>query len=239
MTTFKEPLENRFEAKLRDMARRLATTEQQLANLTSGPIAVTSTTHPASPYSGMLIYETDTGLTAMWTGTTWEYPPQLIYKTVLAATTASIPVTIPAAGFSTLRVVWSASCNDATSASYLTLQLNGDTGTNYLYEYNQINTATPGGGNSGGVTDRIRVGTMPASAATSGYFGSGEFVIAAASGSTYKAVNGRSTSVTSTTAGFSGTYGGLWLNTAAITSLTLLSPSGSLLAGTSISVYGG
>lgn len=226
---------------LRDLLSNLKRRVEDLeANRTLGsrPFVCTSTTHPSAPATGQPIRETDTGLDALWNGSAWEYPPQLISQQTLINPAASIAVLIPAVGFSTLRVVWSGLSNDTGSATYLGVRFNGDTGNNYLWQYHQINTTTTGGANSGGVTDRIRVATMPAASATANYVGAGEFVISNASGSTYKATSGRSTAITSTTTGFSGTYGGMWLSTAAITSLTLLPLGGSLLAGTSVSVYG-
>jgi len=35
------------------------------------PGVCTSATRPASPYQGMMVYETDTGRTLLWTGSTW------------------------------------------------------------------------------------------------------------------------------------------------------------------------
>lgn len=71
MTTYSDSLERRLEAKIKDMARRLAAAEQQLANLTFGAIPVTSGTHPANPAVGVEILETDTGNTLIWNGSAW------------------------------------------------------------------------------------------------------------------------------------------------------------------------
>lgn len=40
-------------------------------NGSTRPGIVTSSTRPASPYSGQMIYETDTLLTLVWNGTSW------------------------------------------------------------------------------------------------------------------------------------------------------------------------
>ena len=37
-----------------------------------GASVVTSTTRPSSPYTGQIIYETDTALTLVWDGDSWE-----------------------------------------------------------------------------------------------------------------------------------------------------------------------
>ena len=79
---------------------------------------------------------------------------------------------------------------------------------------------------------------MAAATATAGYLGSGEFTIPNASGSTYKVATGHSTSANANNNGYSGTYGGLWQNTAAVTSVTLLPLAGQLVAGSSAYLYG-
>lgn len=46
-----------------------------ISNLSSGfrPGVCTSSTRPAEPYEGMMIYETDTDMLAIWNGTAWRY----------------------------------------------------------------------------------------------------------------------------------------------------------------------
>jgi len=46
-------------------------TQQIGASSLIKPGVCTSTTKPASPYEGQVIYETDTGLTSVWNGTAW------------------------------------------------------------------------------------------------------------------------------------------------------------------------
>jgi hypothetical protein len=49
-----------------------------ISNLATGlrPGVVTSTTRPTSPYTGMIIYETDTGYLRVWDGSAWDYLSQ-------------------------------------------------------------------------------------------------------------------------------------------------------------------
>jgi hypothetical protein len=42
----------------------------------------------------------------------------------------------------------------------------------------------------------------------------------------------------SNTAGYTGTAGGLWASTAAVTSVTLIPNTGNLVAGSSLAIYG-
>jgi hypothetical protein len=96
VTQYPPALEQKYGSDMSRLLQRVATLENQVAHLTSGTVAVTSTTHPASPWGGMEIFETDTGLSAQWTGTAWRYPPQQIGEQVLGASQASITLPIPA-----------------------------------------------------------------------------------------------------------------------------------------------
>lgn len=200
----------------------------------------TSTTHPA-PSLGRQILETDTGLVAYWNGTAWIYPPQRIGQKLLTASAPSIVLPVPAGpAFSTLRVAWSARSDySGGSATYMYLQLNGDTNTtHYDWQINQASGSTSSPGASPSAVGQIEVGTMPAATATSGYVGGGKLTIANASGTTFKAVAAHSTSMETTTSGFSGSYGGDWLQSVPITSITLSPQFGNFVAGSAAYLYG-
>lgn len=166
--------------------------------------------------------------------------PQLLGSSTLTGTTASITINVPSSGgYNTLRMTWSARSDTASGATYMCVRLNGDGGNNYLWQINQANNASlAGSGNSGALVGQVQIGTMAAATATAGYFGSGEFTIPGASGSTYKALSGYSTSMNATNNGYAGSYGGLWLNTTAITSVTLLPLAGNMVTGSTASLYG-
>jgi hypothetical protein len=239
MTNYPAPFEQKWASDQAVLMQRVATLERQIAQLTSGPVAVTSSTHPASPVPGQQVLETDTGLTAQWSGTTWVYPPQRLDQKMLAGTAASITLHVPTApAFSALRVTWSARGDNATPATFMCVQLNGDTAARYVWQLNQANVAAVAGGNSAGAVTQIEVGTMAAATASAGYVGSGEFVIPNASGATFKGVSGHSTSENAAANGYSGSYGGLWAATAAITSITLFPLNGNLVAGSAAYLYG-
>lgn len=219
------------------LARRVDRLQSALA---LGPVlpAYTSTTLPANPPTGLEVLVTDLGLRAYWNGTKWVYPPQLIGHSVLTAV-GSITIPIPTApAFSTLRVAWTGRGDTASGATYMCVQLNGDTSSSYLWQINQANNASVTGADAGATVDRIEIGTMPAATATAGYFGSGEFVIPNASGSSFKAMTSHSTSMNATNNGYSGSYGGQWLKNAAVNSVTLLPLTGNLAAGSSASIDG-
>jgi len=201
----------------------------------------TSTTHPANPTTGLQILETDTGLRAYWSGSAWIYPPQRIGQKLLTASAPSITLAVPTGpAFSTLRVAWSARSDySGGSATYMYLQLNGDTTTtHYDWQINQGSGSVTSPGASPSAVGQIEVGTMAAATATSGYVGGGEITIANASGTTFKAVSAHSTSMESVSSGFSGTYGGDWLQSVPISSITLSPQFGNFVAGTAAYLYG-
>lgn len=239
MTGYPPPLNQKYGADMASLLNRVGMLERQIAQLTSGPLAVTSTTHPASPKTGQQILETDTGLTAQWNGSAWVYGSQQLGQKLLTSTQASITFTVPTGpAFSALRVSWNARSDNASPATYMCVRFNGDTGTDYLWQINQANNATPGAGNSGAATNLIEVGTMAAASAVSGYVGGGEFVVSNASGTTFKAVTAHSTSMNALNNGYSGTYGGVWLASTQITSITLFPLNGNLTAGSAAYLYG-
>lgn len=226
-----------------NLATKLAALQGALA---LGPVikSYLSTSLPANAPTGLEIYISDLGVRAWWNGSTWVYPPQRLDRKVLTATTASITLNVPAGGlFTNLRVRWTGRSTTAGTADYMCARLNGDAGaTSYVWQINQSNVATDTSAGSGGATDRIRVGTLNGSAGTSGYIGSGEFVIPDAAGSNFKAPAGYSNSANSPTNAYSGTYGGLWLAVPSVpvTSITLFpnAVSASLTAGSTATLYG-
>lgn len=164
---------------------------------------------------------------------------QRLDSKVLTATTPSIVLTVPSgAAYSTLRVAWTGRGDTSAAATYMCVRINGDATSSYLWQINQSNGATDSSANSGATDNQVKIGTVPGATATAGYFGAGEFTIPNAAGSTFKVASGHSASFNATNSGYSGTYGGLWLNAAAITSITLLPLFNNLVAGSSATLYG-
>lgn len=240
MTNYPTPWEQKWAADQAALMQRVATLERQIAQLTSGPVAVLSTAHPASPVTGQQVLETDTGLTAQWNGTAWVYPPQRLDQKLLTGTAGSITLHVPTGpAFSTLRVAWTARGDNASPATFMCVQFNGDTtATHYLWQNNQAHDATAGPGNGGAATNLIQVGTMAAASAVSGYVGGGAFTVSNASGSTFKAVTAHSTSMNAVNDSYSGTYGGNWLASTPITSILLFPLNGNLVTGSAAYLYG-
>lgn len=163
--------------------------------------------------------------------------PQLYSNTYISATTASVTLTVPS-GYNNLEVVWRARCSDANAGEQLYLRLNGDSGSNYLWEVTQGNNATAAATTSGAATTFIQIGTVCAASATANYFSSGRFTVAGASDTAnYKTACGTGAAFAATNNMWSGVYSGQWNSTAAVTSITLQGATGSFVAGSRFSLY--
>lgn len=164
--------------------------------------------------------------------------PQLFQEVSLSSTTANVTINIPV-GFSRVQVYWRARMSDANAAEQLYLRLNGDSGSNYLWEVCQSQNTTVAATTSGAATTFIQIGTVTAASATALYFASGEFTVDGIADTTnYKTANGTGTAYTSTTNMYTGTYGGQWNSAALVTSFTLSGSTGQFLAGSVITAYG-
>lgn len=138
-----------------------------------------------------------------------------------------------------LTVKWRARASDAVTVELLDLQLNGDTASHYLWENVQGINGTSTSQTSNGTATSAWAGTICGSSATANYFSSGQFEIGGASDTTnFKTYSGTGTAFVTTTNMYAGTYGGQWLSSAAVTSLTLFGASGSLVSGSTASLYG-
>jgi hypothetical protein len=163
--------------------------------------------------------------------------PQLLGSTILTGNAGSITIAIPA-GFNHLRGVFTARQDSGSGGAFAFVQLNGDSAANYTWETLYGNVATVTATNSGGAVGGIRVGVIPGSGDTANYFGAGDFMIGNISSSVFKPMTSNFFCPTSPTNAYSGSVGGLWLSTAAVTSVTLYPFTGNLVAGSSVSIYG-
>lgn len=159
--------------------------------------------------------------------------------TVLTASEPNITLAVPV-GFNRFRLVWRARADAATTAEQLFLRFNGDGGNDYLWEVSQSNNGSVAGTSSGGTTSSIQIGTIPCASATAGYFASGEGVADGVSTTStgFTTYCGSGAAFESSTNSWSGTFGGQWNQSGAVTSVTIYAASGDLVAGSSLSVYG-
>lgn len=236
MTTYSDPLEARFEAKIKDLARRLAAAEQQIANAAMGAFAVTSTTHPTAPTAGMRIYETDTGLEAYWSGTTWVYPPQLIKQVVLTLSQPSITIPVPA-GPNNLHGIYTARKDTGGGGAFCWMRFNNDSSAHYQWD-NQIGNNAPGTSGASLLT-YLQMGLCAGASDTAGYFGVGSFSIGnSSSAAVAKSIHSTASLICNGTTYYLSEFGGVWNQAAALTSITLLPDSGNLVANSTFALYG-
>jgi len=128
----------------------------------------------------------------------------------------------------------------AFSSEQLYIRLNGDAGNNYSYYYFTGNGSGTGGGSNANVNVYL-VNEFPAANETANVFSTSIIDIldsnSTAKNSTFRSLSGYDNNGN---ANYNGTVwfgGGVWANTAAITSLTVLS-NGAFATGSSIALYG-
>lgn len=164
--------------------------------------------------------------------------PQLLGTSILTGNQTSIPITIPA-GFNHIQGIFTARQDFGAGGSWCTLRINGDSGNTYTWQVTYSSMTTLAAANSAGLTSSMRVGVLPGSGDSANFFGTGSFVMGNISSTTIgKTMSSQFQGPVSGSNGFSGTAGGLWASTAAVTSVTLLPTSGNLVAGSSLSIYG-
>jgi hypothetical protein len=141
---------------------------------------------------------------------------QTVSSAVTSVTFSSIPQT-----YTDLIVLLSGRTDFAQVYGGGTLRFNGDTGSNYSWRriYGQ-NTSTGSSGNSGtGIVDW----DMNGSPTTANTFGSTQIYIPNYTGSNYKSCSLDYAVENNSADGINGMVAGLWSNTSAITSISILS----------------
>ena len=164
----------------------------------------------------------------------------LLERTELNASAASVTfANIPQTGYTDLKVVLSTRTTDTTAndSTAIALQFNGDTASNY----SRRTLYGDGGavGSTSATTTSMRIGFTTTNGDTANTFGSAEFYVPNYTGSAQKSVS--ADAVTEANVAqyiYAALNAGLWTGTAAITSITVLTPSFSFLAGSTFSLYG-
>ena len=146
---------------------------------------------------------------------------------------SSIPAT-----YTDLLVKWSARVTDtATDSVQVTLQFNGDTGSNYTRRslYGDGGAA----GSSSATTTSMRFGWTSTNGNTANTFGQGEFYIPNYTSSSQKSVSADGVAESNAAQFiYAGLHAGLWTGTSAINSITLLVPSWSFVQYSTATLYG-
>lgn len=158
----------------------------------------------------------------------------LLFDTTLTSAQATIDTGTLSGAYTDLQIFAYVRSDTAATATFTTLQINGDTGANYDY-FEQL-SADQGFGATAMHVGRQEGNTAPAST-----FSTLVLHIPAYTNTTgHKNVIGVSTIKLANTSGNIGSsaLGGWWRSTAAVTSLKFGLVAGNFLAGTHISIYG-
>lgn len=161
---------------------------------------------------------------------------QLVYSTVLSSSQASIVAPIPA-GFNHLQGIYTVRKDVGGGGAFCWMQFNGDSGLHYQWE-NQIGNNAPGTSGSA-LVGFMQMGLLAGASDTTGFFATGTFAIGnVSSGSVAKSMTSASSLICSGTTYYQATFGGVWNQANALTSVTLLPDAGNFVAGSSLSIYG-
>jgi hypothetical protein len=148
---------------------------------------------------------------------------------------ASIPGT-----FASLLLIGTGRGDTSAANTTLNLRLNGDSAANYASQYIQGNAATASAVEAASASS-IAIGAIAAATATASHVGSIAIVIPQYAGTTFfKQAFSFGTLTAALTTGnmYAMVRGGVWANTAAVTSITLLPAAGNFIAGTRFTLYG-
>lgn len=145
-------------------------------------------------------------------------------------TNTTLPISVPSWA-RTVTVNWIArSAGTGTGGDDLQLQLNGDTGANYIWQLLLGNGSSAVSSSPGVAVTSMRVGVIPAGGDTANYWVTGQLTFFIGSGSALQPVTSFFTSPSSATNIFTGTSGGQWLSSTAPNSINFVTFSGQALA---------
>lgn len=160
-----------------------------------------------------------------------------ISRQVLSTAAATVTFSNIASTFNHLVVIFNGRFSDSATNENLLMRFNGDTASNYDWDFSNPSNFT------GVAQTSIAVCTFPAANGTAKSISSGTIWIPEYAGTTFfKSIH--SSGGFAFTLGSAGTYGiasifGIWRNTAAITSVTFLdSGGGNFVVGSSFTLYG-
>lgn len=161
---------------------------------------------------------------------------QQLGTVILTSSQPSISIPVPA-GYSHLQGIFTLRQDSTSGGAFALLRFNGDSGNNYdsevLFGHNATTSPIINTGISG---MNIGVGSGPTD--TANYYGTGSFVVGNVSSAVFKSASSQYQCLVTSSNGYSGTGGGLWRSTAAITSAAIVPSSGNLVAGSCLTIIG-
>lgn len=110
-----------------------------------GVVFCTSSTRPSDAIDGDMVYETDTTFLMRRVGGTWRMAAPYKQTNTLGGTAASVTFSSIPTSLKNIRITWLARADNAVNEQQIYLRINGDSGANYRYVFNQVaNTAVTG-----------------------------------------------------------------------------------------------
>ena len=162
---------------------------------------------------------------------------EAITSTTLTSTTASVSFSSIPSSYEHLQIRLFARNSDSATNRFVTMQFNSDTGANYNRWYIEADgdpeTLTASTGDT-----YITVGRVAANTATSNIFGVGIIDIVDYATTNKNTVVQSLCGYENNGAGQFHYATGLWLNTSAVSTITVACSSGSFLSGSIVSLYG-
>lgn len=199
-------------------------------------IICTSSTHPTVPISGGEIFETDTGLNAVYNGSVYLYAvSQVAPSQILVATTASVTFTgLPAV--TRLGVYWRAR-GSASGGQMINMQFDANTGSVYQWVRMASASAAASATHSGGAVAQIQIGVIDGT--TASYFASGQQIIDGWNQATgFTTTTGTYCNLSTTTVDDGGSIGGQMNVVGPRSSIKFFPAANSFAAGSQFSLYG-
>ncbi len=167
----------------------------------------------------------------------------LISENLLLADAASVSFTNIPQNFRHLKIIIRARTTQAVAASNLNLQFNSDTAANYDYQQNATTSTNTTGGGTAAAQTSAPVGNFPGTSSTrTTQVGMAEVTIPHYGDATFEKIGSSVNWDINTNPTSANNYvvssGFLWRSTSPITRIDVVAPSGSIKAGSIISVYG-
>jgi len=164
----------------------------------------------------------------------------LITKTTLASPAASVTFSAIPGTYTDLVLSCTARSANSSQTSAFRVQFNSDTGTNYFWTFVLGFNGAVSSGNASSDTS-IFVGNMPAASTVANYAGNAVITVPLYAGAFTKILSSIDTALTNATGGNNVqaiNTSGYWNNTAAITSVTVLTDGGNFVTGSVFALYG-
>lgn len=203
------------------------------------PVANTTERGGLTPYVGMQIWRVDVGWNEIYDGATWQAQGYWRARQTLVGSAATVTFSSIPTGIRHLQLVFSIRGDNATTAQFMSLQLNGVGSSVYNYNFSQTS--------GGSVTEVFAnaqgsavIGYMPGSTAPANEFGSG--VVDFPSWDLSRSVlnfNFSSGPINTISGGsFTGTGVGFAGVSSPYTSITLIPQTGNFIAGSDFQLRG-